>query len=157
MAENFVYQLLVGCSSVLKTKRHNSLKVVGIVCDEGGLVHVRCGHRDLVVSRICIQKTKHFIPRHAVSTKHGVKVDVAAGGNLFAREAIDWFVIWDHGLIWELEFLISGPVENVGRATLADEDFLNGIVFNFNSDDHGVILLVVDAVKVVICEDGHIW
>jgi len=26
-------------------------------------------------------------------TKQGVKVDVAAGGNLFAREAIDWFVI----------------------------------------------------------------
>jgi len=42
--------------------------------------------------------------------KHGVKVNVAAGGNLFAREAIDWLVIWNHGSIRELEFLIGGPV-----------------------------------------------
>jgi len=82
-----------------------------------------------------------------------VKVDVAAGRNLFAREAIDWFVVWDHGRIRELELLIGGPVENVNRATLVDKDFFNGVVFNFNSDDHGVVLLVVDAVKVVVCED----
>ena len=31
--------------------------------------------------------------------KHGVKVSVAASGNLFAREAIDWFVIQDHGSV----------------------------------------------------------
>ena len=86
-------------------------------------------------------------------TKHGVKVNVAASGNLFASEAIDWFVIWDHGLIWELEFLISGPVENVDRAALVDEDFLDGVVFNCNIDDHGVILLVVEVVKVIVCED----
>jgi len=85
--------------------------------------------------------------------KHGVKVNVAAGGNLFARDAIDWFIIWDHGRVRELEFLIGGLVENVNRATLVDEDFLNGVVFNFNSDDHGVVLLVVEAVKVVVCED----
>ena len=58
-------------------------------------------------------------------TKHGVKVDVTAGGNLFAREAIDWFVISDHGRVWELEFLIGGLVEKFNRATLVDEDFLN--------------------------------
>jgi len=86
-------------------------------------------------------------------TKHSVKVDVAAGGNLFAREAIDWFVIWDHGRIRELEFLIGDPVENVNRATLVDEHFFNGVLFNFNSDDHGVVLLVVEVVKVVVCED----
>ena len=35
--------------------------------------------------------------------------------------------------------------------------FLNGIVFDFDGDDHGVILLVVEAVEVVICEyDGGI-
>jgi len=51
-------------------------------------------------------------------TKHDVKVNVAAGGNLFVREAIDWFVIWDHGSVWELEFLICGPVEDVDRAAL---------------------------------------
>ena len=29
-------------------------------------------------------------------TKDGVDVDVAAGGYLFARKAIDWFIIRDH-------------------------------------------------------------
>ena len=37
------------------------------------------------------------------------------------------------------------------------KDFLNGIIFDFNGDDHGVILLVVEAVEVVVCEydGGH--
>jgi len=82
-----------------------------------------------------------------------VKVDVAAGGYFFTREAIDWFVIWNHGSIRKLEFLIGGPVENVNRAALVNKDFLDGVVFDFNNDDHGVVLLVVKAVKVVICED----
>ena len=86
-------------------------------------------------------------------TKHGVKVDVAAGGYLFARKAIDWFVIRDHGSVRELEFLIGGLVKNVNRVALVDEDFLNSVVFNFNSDDHGVVLLVVAVVKVIVCED----
>jgi len=83
-----------------------------------------------------------------------VKVDVAADVNLFAGKAIDWFVIWDHGIVRELEFLIGGPVENVNRAALVDKDFLNSVVFDFNSDDHEVVLLVVEAVKVVVCEDN---
>ena len=45
------------------------------------------------------------------------------------------------------------PVEDVDRATLVNKDFLNGVVFDFNSDDHGVVLLVVEAVKVVVYED----
>jgi len=49
--------------------------------------------------------------------------------------------------------LIGGPVEDVDRAALVNKDFLNGIVFDFNSDDHGVILLVVETVKVVVYED----
>jgi len=49
--------------------------------------------------------------------------------------------------------LIGGPVEDVDRAALVDKDFLNGVVFDFNSDDHGVVLLVVEAVKVVVYED----
>jgi len=48
--------------------------------------------------------------------------------------------------------LICGPVEDVDRAALVNKDFLNGVVFDFNSDDHGVVLLVVEAVKVVVCE-----
>ena len=86
-------------------------------------------------------------------TKHGVKVDVAAGGYLFARKTIDWFVIRDHSSVRELKFLVGGPVKNVNGAALVDKDFLNCVVFDFNGDDHGVILLMVEAMKVVICED----
>ena len=39
-------------------------------------------------------------------TKYGVKVNVAAGGNLFSKKAIDGFIIRDHGNVWELDFLI---------------------------------------------------
>jgi len=86
-------------------------------------------------------------------TKHGVEVDVAAGGYLFARKAIDWFVIWGHSSVRELEFLVGGLVEDVNGAALVDKDFLNGVVFDFNSDDHGVIFLMVEAMKVVIYKD----
>jgi len=86
-------------------------------------------------------------------TKDGVEVDVATGGYLFAREAIDRLVIRDHGGVRKLEFLVGGPAEDVNGATLIDKDFLNGVVFDFNSDDHGVILLMVEAIKFVICED----
>jgi len=82
-----------------------------------------------------------------------VEVDVAAGGNLFAREAIYWFIIGDHSCVRKLEFLVGGLVEDVNGAALVIKDFLNGVVFDFNRDDHGVILLVVEAMKVVICED----
>jgi len=85
--------------------------------------------------------------------KHGVKVNVAAGGNLFTREATYWFVIWNHGSIRKLEFLIGGRVENVDRAALVNKHFLDGVVFDFNNDDHGVVLFLVKAVKVIVCED----
>ena len=49
--------------------------------------------------------------------------------------------------------MVGGPVEDVNGAALVNKDFLNGVVFYFNSDDHGVILLMVEAMKVVICED----
>ena len=49
--------------------------------------------------------------------------------------------------------MIGGPIEDVDGAALVNEDFLDGIVFDFYSDDHGVILLVVEAVKVVVYED----
>ena len=67
MAEDFVHQPLVGCSDVFKTKRHNSVKIIGVVCDEGGLVHVGCDHGDLIVTKICIQETKDFVPCRAVN------------------------------------------------------------------------------------------
>ena len=87
--------------------------------------------------------------------KDGVEVNVASGGYLFAGKAIYWFVIWDHGGIRKLEFLVSGPVEDIDGAALINEDFLNSVVFDFNSDNHGVILLMVEAVKVIICEDDR--
>jgi len=87
--------------------------------------------------------------------KDGVEVNVATGGYLFTRKAIDWLVIWDHGGVRKLKFLLGGLVEDINEAALINEDFLNSVVFDFNSDNHGVILLMVEAVKVIICEDDR--
>ena len=87
--------------------------------------------------------------------KDGVEVDVATDGYLFAREAIDRLVIRDHGGFRKLKLLVGGLVEDVNEAALINKDFLNGVVFDFNSDDHGVILLMFKAMKVVICEDDR--
>ena len=89
--------------------------------------------------------------------KDGVEVNVAPGGYLFTRKAIYWLVIWDHGGVRELKFLVGGPIEDIDRAALINKDFLDSVIFDFNSDDHGDVLLVVKAVEVIICEDdrGH--
>ena len=49
--------------------------------------------------------------------------------------------------------MVGRLVEDVDGAALVNKDFFNGVVFDFNSDDHGVILLMVEAMKVVIYED----
>ena len=87
--------------------------------------------------------------------KDGVEVDVATGGYLFTRGAIDWLVIRDHSGVRKLEFLVGGPVEDINKAALINKDFLNSVVFDFNSDNHGVVVLMVEAMKVVICEDDR--
>ena len=87
--------------------------------------------------------------------KDGVKVNVSPGGYLFTGKAIYWFVIWDHGGVGKLKFLVCGPVEYINRAALINKDFLDSVIFDFNNDDHGVILLVVEAVEVTICEDDR--
>jgi len=88
--------------------------------------------------------------------KYGVKINVAAGGNLFSKKAIDGFIIRDHGNVWELDFLISCLVEDANGAALVDKDFLDCVVFDFDSDDHGVVLLVIEVVEVVVREgDGR--
>ena len=53
--------------------------------------------------------------------------------------------------------MVGGPVKDVNGAALIYQDFLNGVIFDFNCDDHGVILLVVEAMEVVVCEydGGH--
>jgi len=52
--------------------------------------------------------------------------------------------------------LICGPIEDVNRAALLNKDFLDCVVFDLNSDDHGVVLLVVEVVKVIVREgDGR--
>jgi len=35
---------------------------------------------------------------------------------------------------------------------LVDEDFLDGIIFQLNRYDHGVILLVIEAMEIIVCE-----
>ena len=87
----------------------------------------------------------------------GMEVNVAAGGNFFPRKAINRFIIWDHGGLWVLKFLVRCPIEDVDRATLVDEDFLDCVVFYFNGADHRVILLVIEALKIVVREGygGH--
>ena len=61
MAEDFVHQSLVGCSCVFETKRHDLVKVVGVICDEGGFVHVGCGHGNLVITGVCIKKNEDLV------------------------------------------------------------------------------------------------
>jgi len=87
--------------------------------------------------------------------KDGVEVNVAPGGYLFTGKAIYWLVIWDHSDVRKLKFLVGGPVEDINRAALINKDFLDSVIFDFNSDDHGVILLVVEAVEVIICEEDR--
>jgi len=54
MVGDFIHQPLVSCSYVFEIERHNFIKVVDVICDEGGLVHISYGHWDLNVSGICI-------------------------------------------------------------------------------------------------------
>jgi len=52
--------------------------------------------------------------------------------------------------------LICYPVEDANGVALVDKDFLDCVVFDFDSDDHGVVLLVIEAVEVVVREgDGR--
>jgi len=73
VTENFVHQPLVGRSDVFEAKRHNSVKIIGIVCDESGLVHVRCGHGDLIVTGIRVEKTENFVSRCAINKSINVR------------------------------------------------------------------------------------
>jgi len=51
-----------------------------------------------------------------------------------------------------LKFLECCPVKEVDETALVDEDFFDCIIFYVNSDDHRVVLLVVEAVEVVVRE-----
>ena len=85
-----------------------------------------------------------------------MEVNVAPGGYLFTGKPIYWLVIWDHGGVRKLKFVVGGLVEDINGAALINEDFLDSVIFDFNSDNHGVILLMVETVKVIICkEDGR--
>jgi len=66
MVEDFIHQSLVGCSCVFKTKCDDLVEVVGVVCNEGGFIHVGCGHGDLVITGVCIKKTKDLVTGCAV-------------------------------------------------------------------------------------------
>jgi len=90
-------------------------------------------------------------------TKNGMEVNVAASGNLFPGESIYWLIVWDHGGVGDLEFLVCCPIKDVDGTALVNEDFLDGIIFYLNDDDHRVILLVINAMKIVVREGygGH--
>jgi len=66
MAEDFVHQSLVGCPCIFESKWHDLVEVVGTVCDEGGFVHVGCGHGNLFITGVCIKKTKDRVIGYAV-------------------------------------------------------------------------------------------
>ena len=51
-----------------------------------------------------------------------------------------------------MKFLICCPVKDFDETALVNEDFFDCVIFYFNSDDHRVVLLVVEAVKVVVRE-----
>ena len=53
-----------------------------------------------------------------------MEVNVVAGGNFFPRKSIYRFVVWDHGGVGELEFLVRGPIEDVDEAALVERTFL---------------------------------
>jgi len=86
-----------------------------------------------------------------------MKVDVPASADLFSGEPINGFVIGNHGSGWKLEFLVGSLVEDVNGIALVDKHFFNCVVLEFDGDDHGVILLVVDAMEIGISEGdgGH--
>ena len=48
-----------------------------------------------------------------------------------------------------MNFLVCYPVKDVNRGAFVDEDFFHCIIFYFNSDDHRVILLMIEAMKVI--------
>jgi len=67
MTEDFVHQSLVGRSSFFKAKWHDLVEVIGVVCDEGGFVHVECGHGDLIITGVCIKKAEDLVTGCAVN------------------------------------------------------------------------------------------
>jgi len=56
-----------------------------------------------------------------------------------------------------LEFLVSCPLEDVNGTVLVDKHLFYCVVFEFHSDYHGLMLLVVDAVEIVVSkgDGGH--
>ena len=64
--KEFVHQSLVGRSNVLEAKRHNFVKIVGVVSDESDFVHVGCGHGDLIVTGVCVKKVEDHVPSRTV-------------------------------------------------------------------------------------------
>ena len=53
--------------------------------------------------------------------------------------------------------MVSGLVKDFDGTTLVDKYLFNRVVLKFNGDDHGVILLVIDAMEIIVGEGdgGH--
>ena len=50
--------------------------------------------------------------------------------------------------------MISCPVKDVCGIALVDKHLFNDVVLEFDGDDHGVILLVIDVMEIVVSEGG---
>jgi len=66
MTKDFVHQSLVGCPSILEAKMHKFVKIISVVSDESGFVHVGCGHGDLIVTGVCVKKAEDLVRNCAV-------------------------------------------------------------------------------------------
>ena len=61
LLEHPVHQPLIGSSCVLKPKRHHTITIGSLRCDERGLFLVTWVHADLIVAGEGIHKTKKFM------------------------------------------------------------------------------------------------
>jgi len=50
-----------------KAKWHDPVKVISVVYDESGFVHVGCGNGNLIVTGVCVKKAKHLVTSRAVN------------------------------------------------------------------------------------------
>ena len=86
-----------------------------------------------------------------------MEINVSMGGNLLSGETIDGFIIGSHCRRRKLEFLVSGPVNDINETALVCEYLFYYEVLELDGDDHGILLLLVDTVKISISEGdgGH--
>jgi len=81
-----------------------------------------------------------------------MKINIPTHGYFFPEKSIYGLVIGYHNCDGELEFLVGRPIQDVYGAPLVYKEFLDREVLELYCDNHGVILLLVDAIKISIGE-----